>query len=303
MFQLNLRYALLSIVILITAPFAATSLAQSNALPDSQPSPTPNSTPIPSLESRFFRNVLRDQRAIWTAPFSTKRSDAKWIAPLAVSAAALFSTDRQTAGELTEVGDHRSRLRISKDVSKAGSFYTTTAIASSFYLIGRASHSARARETGLLGLEALFNAEIVTSVLKVVSERQRPIVDHASGEFFDGGRSFPSGHAAGAWSLATVIAQEYKNRPLVQVAAYSIATAVSVSRFTGQNHFLSDVLIGSAIGYGIGRYVYHTHHDPGLDVEQDRHKHRGTHSKLLPLVSPVYSRSARAYGARMAWSF
>ena len=65
-----------------------------------------------------------------------------------------------------------------------------------------------------------------------------------------------------AWSLATIVANEYRGRPMVQIAAYSLATSVGVSRFTGRNHFLSDVVVGSAIGYGIGRYVYHQHHDP-----------------------------------------
>ncbi|MGH9931960.1 MAG: phosphatase PAP2 family protein [Pyrinomonadaceae bacterium] len=64
-----------------------------------------------------------------------------------------------------------------------------------------------------------------------------------------------------------MIAREYgHHRPLVQVGAYGLATAVSLSRYTGRNHFLSDVLVGSAMGYGIGRYVYHKHHATTLDA-------------------------------------
>jgi hypothetical protein len=43
--------------------------------------------------------------------------------------------------------------------------------------------------------------------------------------------AFPSGHSIAAWSLATVIANEYHDRPLVQITAYGIAGAVSVARF------------------------------------------------------------------------
>ena len=33
------------------------------------PSPTPQAAPTPTLEQQFFKNILHDQRAIWTAPF------------------------------------------------------------------------------------------------------------------------------------------------------------------------------------------------------------------------------------------
>jgi hypothetical protein len=266
--------------------------------------PTPQPSPTPSLESRFVRNILRDQRAIWTAPFNVERSDAKWLAPLGVSTAVLFATDRHSAGELAEGGDNQTRLRISSDISRGGSFYTTGAIAGTFYLVGRATNNARARETGLLSAEALLDSGIVTTGLKTLSQRPRPPVDDASGEFFDRGNSFPSGHASSVWSVATVIAYEYgKGRPLVRFGAYGLATAVSLSRYTGRNHFLSDVLVGSAIGYGVGRYVYRTHHDPSLDGGDGSVKGGGASSKFVPLASPIYSRAERAYGLALAWNF
>src|ERR1044072_4823379 len=77
------------------------------------------------------------------------------------------------------------------------------------------------------------------------SGRERRVCRERS-EFFDGGNSFPSGHSTQAWAVATVIANEYHDRRMVQVAAYGAATAVSVARFTGQKHYLSDVVAGSA---------------------------------------------------------
>lgn len=38
-----------------------------------------------------------------------------------------------------------------------------------------------------------------------------------------------------------------------------LATGVAVGRVTGENHFPSDVLVGSVIGYTVGGYVYHHH--------------------------------------------
>src|SRR6185503_5135005 len=191
-----------------------------------------------SLEKKVVVNFLRDQGAIWTSPFHLQRTDAKWLAPLGLSTMALITTDRYTSGELVEHGDNLSRLRISKDVSRLGSFSSTGGLVGVLYLTGRLTHNDRLRETGLLGAGALIHSSLVVRGLKIASQRQRPPVDDSSGEFFDGGSSFPSGHAVNAWSVATVIAQEYgQHRPLVQIGLYGAATAVSLSRFTGRNHF------------------------------------------------------------------
>jgi membrane-associated phospholipid phosphatase len=255
------------------------------------------------LEKKFFRNILADQGAIWTSPFHLQRGDAKWGIPFVLSAATLIATDRHTSGELVEHGDNLNRLRISKDISQLGAVYTTAGVAGAFYIFGRAGHNARARETGVLAAEALLNSSIVVGALKLASQRQRPPTDNSSGEFFDGGTSFPSGHAIDAWSVATVIAEEYgHHRPLVRFGVYGLATAVSISRYTGRNHFLSDVLVGSAMGYGIGRYVYHKHHDQALDSSNGKQSSL-LHSRLFPSIEPLYSAHARVYGARMAWDF
>lgn len=267
--------------------------------------PNPKSA-TQTLEKKFFVNILRDQRAIWTSPFHLHGTDAKWLGPLSLSTVALIATDRRTSGELVEHGDNLNRLRISKDISRMGSLYATGGLAGALYLTGRATHNNRLRETGLLAGEALIDSGILVNALKVASQRQRPPADHSSGEFFAGGSSFPSGHAISAWSLATVIAEEYgHHRPLVQVGAYGLAAAVSVSRYTGRNHFLSDVVVGSALGYGIGRYVYRKHHDVALDADaqvepQPRDLAR---SKLFPRIVPLYYPRAHVYGGMLAWNF
>jgi membrane-associated phospholipid phosphatase len=284
------------IVILSVQVFSQTT----PAAPAVQPKPTPR----PTVEKNFFANILKDQKGIWTAPFHLQQSDAKWIAPLGLSMAALIATDRNTSGELVENGDNRDRLRISKDISYAGSLYSTGGISALFYLTGRIRHDKRAKETGLLAAEALINSTIVSNALKGVSQRQRPQVDHSSGEFFDGGSSFPSGHAINSWALATIIASEYGPRhPAVRYAAYALASAVSISRYTGRKHFLSDVLAGSALGYGIGRYVYHQHHDASLDQETGKQTSHLLKSRFFPAIAPAFSRQSHSYGASLAWSF
>ena len=285
---------LFSVILIVTSSGLAQTPPSSRALPK----------PTPGLEKKFLVNIFNDQRAIWTSPFHMRGSDAKWLAPLSVSSIALIATDRRTSGELVENGDNLNRLRISHYVSRLGSTVSTAGIVAGIYLTGRATHNDHLRETGLLAAEALIDSGIVVSALKTASQRQRPPDDHSSGEFFDGGSSFPSGHAISAWSVATVIAQEYgHHRPLVQVGAYGLATAVSLSRYTGRNHFISDVLVGSAMGYGIGRYVYHKRHDPTLDARNGEQNNEVVRSRLFPRIAPLYYPRAHVYGGMLAWNF
>src|ERR1044071_9865529 len=82
------------------------------------PSPTPVASPTPTLEHDFVKNVMRDQKAIWTAPFHLHSKDARWIAPLGLGTAALITTDRMTGDEMAESDD---QLPASRIVSYAGS--------------------------------------------------------------------------------------------------------------------------------------------------------------------------------------
>jgi len=272
--------------------FAAELTVRAQSQP--APSPTPDPSPSPSLESQFFKNMLRDQKAIWTSPLHLKADDAKWAVPLGLGTMALITTDRITGDEIAE--SDRS-LTASKIVSYAGSVYAGAAVAGTFYLVGRKAHDARARETGILTAEAALNSGIVVTALKAITQRGRPQTGVDRSEFLDGGSSFPSGHSALAWSVATVIANEYHEHRMTQVAVYGIASAVSVARFTGEKHYLSDVLVGSLIGYGIGQYVYKTHH------QSENSTTSGKITQRWPAIAAHYNRRTRQYGVGLSWSF
>jgi hypothetical protein len=258
---------------------------------------TPTPSPTPSLEKEFFKNILRDQKAIWTAPFRLQREDAKWMIPAGVGTMALITTDRITGDEIAESDRQRTASRI---VSYAGSIYGIGVTAATFYLIGRKNNNSRARETGILTAEAAVDSLIVASALKLGTQRARPVAGRERSEFFDGGTSFPSGHSIQAWSTATIVANEYHDRRIVQVVAYGIAGAVSLSRFTVGKHYLSDVLVGSALGYGIGQYVYHAHHrNPSVSSETNEE----AGESRWPAITSTFNRRARQYGVSLTWSF
>jgi membrane-associated phospholipid phosphatase len=264
-----------------------------SASPEPSPSPSASPSRSPSLEKQFFKNILRDQRAIWISPFRMGSGDVRWVAPLGLATAALIVSDRRTTRELSEYHD---QIHFSTNISKLAT--STGYAAAAFYFVGRATGNRRARETGILGGEAVLNSLLVSSAIKAVTQRPRPLHDGGRGRFFAGGNSFPSGHAMAAWSFATVVADEYNDRRLVRFGAYGLATVVSLARFTGNRHFLSEVLVGSVIGYGIGKYVYRTHHiDNGEDLQA------GKPSKLFPFISPNYNGRLRQYGVTLSWNF
>ena len=288
----NRRYVFL-LITLIFVSAAHEIYAQSGSV-------NPSPSPTPSLERRFLKNVLKDQYAIWTSPFHLRREDARWLIPLGAASAGLIATDKYSAGALD---NNETRLRISRDVSRFGTGYAVGGISAAFYVVGRVSHNQRARETGILAAEALIDTGIVTQTLKFAAQRPRPLAKDGSGGFFDGGNSFPSGHSSSIWSLAAVIDGEYgKRHKLVRYGVYGLAAAVGVSRFTGRNHFLSDILVGSAIGYGIGHFVYLKHHDASLDTP-DGSKKTTKMEKYFPLISPQYDARKRIYGANLTWNF
>lgn len=272
---------------------AQTPAPRATPIPQASPMPPP-----PSLEKQFFKNIVRDQKAIWTAPFRLRKKDAEWLVPLGTATTALILTDRRTSSFVSRSG---SLPAASRGFSQGGTFYATSSVAAGFYLFGRATNNRRARETGLLAAEALIDSGIVAQGLKFATRRPRPNNDNGRGRFLTGGNSFPSGHATSVWSLATVIAYEYHDRPLVRYGAFAAAAAISLSRYTGRNHFLSDVLIGGAIGYGVGRFVYRRHH---VEINQsDDDKLSPKTSKLMPLIAPIYERRNGTYGGTLAWNF
>jgi membrane-associated phospholipid phosphatase len=254
---------------------------------------TPTPTPHVSLEKNFVSNILRDQKTIWLSPFRLDRHDAKWLSAFGLGAAGLIASDRSTS---EWVGKRGGLPVISRDVSWAGKPYTPAGVAAAFYLAGRATRNAKARETGILAFQSLVDTAIVTEALKVVTQRERPNSGFERAEFFEGGSSFPSGHSSSVWSVATVIAYEYKDHPLVKYGAFAAAAAVSMSRFSGRNHFLSDIVVGSAIGFGIGRYVYRTYHDPNIDARKQR-----SVTRLIPTLIPYYDARSKTYGGSVSW--
>jgi len=212
-----------------------------------------------SVGLHLLKNIAEDQKALWIGPKSLRWVDADWLAPLGGAAAAMFATDTEYSKHLS---NSPNRIKYSKDLSNYG-LVSMVGIGGGMYLWGHLTHDDHKIETGILAGEAAIDSLTPVYAMKYAFGRERPLQDNYRGRFGQGGVSFPSEHAAAAWSIASVIAHEYPG-PLTSLFVYGLASAVSTSRITGKQHFPSDVLVGSAIGWFEGMYVYRKHHDPRI---------------------------------------
>ncbi len=204
-------------------------------------------------------NLLKDQEGIWTSPLRIRESNAIVPVTLVLATTVLITTDHQVMSSSKLQNTSLNNEATTASTGLLGGF---VALPVAMYGLGYLKHDDHATETGILGGEAMLNGLAVSEVMKFVSLRERPTIDSAKGRFFQtsvgSNSSFPSNHSVIAWSSAAVVASEYGG-PLTQVTAYGLATGVSLTRVLGRDHFPSDVFVGSAVGWLIGRYVVHRH--------------------------------------------
>ena len=106
---------------------------------------------------------------------------------------------------------------------------------------GAWAHDANVRDAGFDAMRSLGVTYVAIAALKLAVRRTRP----------DGGAySFPSGHTAGAFAVAPVLARHFGRR--VAVPAYVLAVMTGMGRLEDRRHYLSDVLAGAAIGSAAG---------------------------------------------------
>jgi len=252
---------------------------------------TPVFAQEPPTESakEFAKNIILDQKKIWTSPFRMTRTNAKWWLIFGGATAALIATDHRGSQQLPNTGD---QVAFSRRISRLGAEYTLVPIAGGFYLSGILARQSKLSDTGFLGAEALVDGLIVSEVLKVATGRQRPIEGDGGGHFFHGSDAFPSGHTIGSFALASVIAHQYHDNKAVVLLAYGLATMVGASRFSARQHYASDIVVGAAIGWFIGRHVFGKRQDGRRSVAKAR---------FFPQVIPQVQPSDRNYGLLLAW--
>lgn len=208
-------------------------------------------------------DFLHDQKHIWLFPTQLAHG-RHWVPTLAVvgTTAGLIYADPHIARHFQNPSHSLDKLNDVFDpmITTGEVIAVPAALMGAGYL----RHDSYQVQTALLSAEAYGDSAIIDLAVKAVTRRERPSDIPPGGNFtntfFNGGKSpfkgssFPSGHSAGAFSVATVVAERYHNHRWVPWAVYGMATAISFSRITSNAHFTSDVFLGAALGYTISKY-------------------------------------------------
>ena len=145
-----------------------------------------------------------------------------------------------------------------------GEWYSIGGVAGVFGLYGLIAHDTAAKKISIELVQAGIYSEVVTTLLKMAVGRARPYTNKGSGTFrpFIGlntdYNSFPSGHSTSAFALSTIMSRHAHSTGL-KILAYVPAAFTLVSRIYQDKHWVSDELIGAAVGYFVGNWVVDLH--------------------------------------------
>jgi len=210
-------------------------------------------------------NILSDQKNIWLFPAHLRHRSAL-IPALAVvgTTAALVALDPKEGSYFRNTTAFNRFNRVfSGNNTSIGMLVAPVTM----YAVGLIRKDEKSKRTALFAAEAVVDAEILTTVMKDADRRLRPAAISLHGNYSDtwfdsggsflrGQGSFPSGHTIAAAAIATVVARRYgREHRWVPYVAYGLTAVVGLSRMTLSAHFLSDVFMGGALGYSIGRFA------------------------------------------------
>jgi len=241
-------------------------------------------------KSPVLKGFLQDGGAILTAPLRFSAKD--WLIAGGVLAitGVLIRNDEAIYREVKDFQqDHEWVDGISsglESLTRIGTIY----IAGGFLIGGLLFKEKKTAETGSLALQAMIHSFVVIQLIKHLSGRQRPSWEdgidgwHGPAGFlkrYESGQwarydAFASGHTIAIWSLATVIATQYRHTGWVPMLSYTLAGLGGLATITEDLHWLSDVFVGAVLGYAIGKFVVRRRGSPGKRLN------------LAPVVSPHY---------------
>jgi hypothetical protein len=205
----------------------------------------------------------------------------------------MIATDRWVPRTLDISPKTQKRFNTFSNAGLAGA----VAFSGGAYLLGKMRGNDYQRRAGFLAGEAMVDAAAVGQLLKFTFGRERPGEGSGRDKFFKGGNSFPSDHSLLTWSSAAALTEAYPGWGS-KMLFYGGATAVSVSRILANKHAPSDVLVGSTLGYLIGKKVYRRH-----TVEREIEAQYGTFKSAPDPEERTTTNKATVYIPMDSWVY
>ncbi|OGU62852.1 MAG: hypothetical protein A2V66_07375, partial [Ignavibacteria bacterium RBG_13_36_8] len=122
-------------------------------------------------------------------------------------------------------------------------------------------------------LQAFAYAGTITGLLKFTFGRSRPYMDegafsyHPVQMFSNDYFSFPSLHTTVAFSLSTVLSEQ-TNSTALKIISFVPAVMTAFARVYYDKHWVSDVFLGAAVGYFVGKFVINQHKRENSDIRE-----------------------------------
>jgi len=215
----------------------------------------------PELNKTYIKSYWYDTKSFVVSP--AKWRARQWIEFGVVAGAGVLAYTQDEKIQEYFVG-HQSETadNLSKYIFEPYGRFAPVIIGG-LYIGGRLAKDNRLAGTSLIAAKSFVVSAVGATILKQLTHRHRPyqddIPDHAN---WDGPfssyeyNSFPSGHATAAFSMATVYAMEYSSTIWVPIVSYTLAAGTAISRLYDNKHWASDVVIGSALGFVTGRFMW-----------------------------------------------
>lgn len=194
-------------------------------------------------------------------PLSIKESDALLLLGSLSLGTIVFANDRQVMDFVQSNKSQRTAA-----VASVANLFGREAIipiVAGAYFMGAVMDDGKLKQVGLFAVSTGLATQLITEIFKKTFQRKRPNSSDSPYEFFTGENdySFFSGHTSAAFSLATVIAETYKDNPVVPFLAYGTATLTAYARMHDKKHWASDVLAGAVAGHLITKIMMRTWED------------------------------------------
>ena len=224
--------------------------------------------------ANFLKGFFKDHLALWKSPLKMNAKKYLFWAPVLVSTAICFRNDERIHSSFNDFQSKNSWVgKVSPVITDIGSTRVILGTTMIFYGVGVLFNNTKAKQTGVMAVQALGHAAIIVTAGKLITGRERPSYNNgiSTWHWFPSSlkqfgsdpqpkyNSFPSGHTIAVWSVATVIAKQYRKTIIIPVLAYGLATGVGLSRVVEDAHWLSDVVVGAALGFTIGSFVVKMH--------------------------------------------
>lgn len=195
--------------------------------------------------------------------FPSRFDNDDWInlagsATLTLSAMAFDKSARSAFGTIATNGILDGSMSVFREY---GEVKYAVGGSAAVYITGLVSGSDEIRRVGKNLLQTLVYSSIVTTSMKVIVGRSRPFKNEGAYHYqpftvHDENMSLPSGHTTVAFALSSVLAAEIDNT-FASVGLFTLASLTGISRMYEDRHWLSDVLLGAAIGTSTGYFVVH----------------------------------------------